>query len=88
MSVEFGLCEVLNTQTIKLAPSDGKWGFDISELEALLPAGTVDHTVERVFKEVCCFIEVLQLYYLSDETSLFSHQFVLLHNHLLTQDLV
>lgn len=35
-----------------LIPKDGKWGFDISNLEAMLPAGTVDRSVDRVYKEV------------------------------------
>lgn len=54
VSVEYGLCEMLNSQAIRsgLSPKDGKWGFNISELEAILPAGTVDNTVEPVYKEV------------------------------------
>lgn len=35
-----------------VAPKDGNWGFDISEREAMLPAGTVDNNVERVYQEV------------------------------------
>lgn len=38
---------------LELAPKDGNWGFNVSELEAMLPAGTVDTTVERVYQEVC-----------------------------------
>jgi hypothetical protein len=54
VSVEYGLCEMLNSQAIRsgLSPKDGKWGFNISELEAILPAGTVDNTVEPVYKEL------------------------------------
>lgn len=35
-----------------MAPEDGKFIFNISECEAILPAGTVDHTVERVYQKV------------------------------------
>ncbi|KAJ7950836.1 Phosphoglycerate mutase family protein [Quillaja saponaria] len=52
-SVEYGLCEMLNREAIRLdlVPKDGNWGFDFEECEALLPAGTVDDKVERVYKE-------------------------------------
>lgn len=45
---------MLNTEAIRpgLAPKDGNWGFNISELEGKFPAGTVDNTVEPVYKEV------------------------------------
>ena len=36
----------------QVIPKDGNWGFDVSECEAMLPAGTVDKKVERVYKEV------------------------------------
>ncbi|KAJ1388275.1 hypothetical protein SESBI_39248 [Sesbania bispinosa] len=54
VSVEYGLCEMMNREAIRLnvAPKDGNWGFDISEREAMLPAGTVDNNVERVYKEL------------------------------------
>jgi hypothetical protein len=54
VSVEYGLCEMMSTMAIRLevAPKDGNWGFHISEREAMLPKGTVDNTVERVYKEV------------------------------------
>ncbi|ONI22358.1 hypothetical protein PRUPE_2G124000 [Prunus persica] len=55
VSIEYGLCEMLNKEAIRgdLAPKDGqRWGFNIPELEALFPAGTVDQTVERVYKEL------------------------------------
>lgn len=53
-SIEYGLCEMLNTEAIRPynAPQDGDFGFNISELEAMLPAGTVDSTAERVYKEL------------------------------------
>lgn len=54
MSVEYGLCEALHTAAIlpESAPKDGDFGFNISECEKLLPKGTVDSSVERVYKEV------------------------------------
>ena len=33
-------------------PKDYDFGFDISKCEAVLPAGTIDHSVEPVDKEV------------------------------------
>ncbi|KAE8038609.1 hypothetical protein FH972_011103 [Carpinus fangiana] len=53
-SIEYGLCEMLNNEAIRRgsAPKDGDFGFNISELEAMLPAGTVDSTAERVYKEL------------------------------------
>lgn len=54
VSIEFGLCEILNREAIGIdkAPDNGNWGFNVSELESLLPAGTVDNSVVRVYKEV------------------------------------
>lgn len=54
MSVEYGLCEMLNKRAIRAenAPKDGDFGFNISECEKLLPEGTVDSSVERVYQEV------------------------------------
>ncbi|KAK3195145.1 hypothetical protein Dsin_026455 [Dipteronia sinensis] len=54
VSVEYGLCEMMNRHAIKLeiAPKDGDFGFNIAEAEALLPAGTVDHSVKRVYEEM------------------------------------
>ncbi|KAI3439730.1 uncharacterized protein J3R85_004368 [Psidium guajava] len=52
VSIEYGLCEMLNKEAIRFHPKDGDWGFDIAELEAMLPMGTVDHTVERVYKQM------------------------------------
>ncbi|PWA73821.1 Histidine phosphatase superfamily, clade-1 [Artemisia annua] len=54
VSVEYGLCEALHTAAIQpeSAPKDGDFGFNISECEKLLPKGTVDSSVERVYKEL------------------------------------
>lgn len=53
-SVEYGLCEMLNKEAIRLemAPKDRDFGFNIAECEAKLPVGTVDHSVERVYQEL------------------------------------
>jgi len=40
---------------LDVIPKDGNWGFDIPKLEAMLPAGTVDKNVERVYKKVWRF---------------------------------
>ncbi|KAL6124532.1 hypothetical protein ACLB2K_077044 [Fragaria x ananassa] len=54
ISIEYGLCEMLNKEAIRgdVAPKDGNWGFNIPELEAKFPGGMVDRTVERVYKEL------------------------------------
>ncbi|XP_043697525.1 uncharacterized protein LOC122648360 [Telopea speciosissima] len=54
VSFEYGLCEVLSSEAISsdLTPKDGNWDFDISKLEEMLPAGTVDHSAERVYQEL------------------------------------
>lgn len=47
---------MLSREAIRLdvAPKDGIFRFDVPQLEAMLPSGTVDPTVERVYKEVMC----------------------------------
>lgn len=54
VSIEYGLCEALHTDAIapSVAPPDGKFTFNIPELEAMFPAGTVDHTVAPGYKEL------------------------------------
>lgn len=54
VSVEYGLCEMLNSLAIKpnVAPKDGIFSFDISKCEAELPVGTVDNSVEQIYKEL------------------------------------
>ncbi|WCJ22972.1 Phosphoglycerate mutase family protein [Euphorbia peplus] len=54
VAIEYGLCEMMNTQAIRhdFAPKDGDFRFDIREVEALLPAGTVDHSVKPVCEEL------------------------------------
>ncbi|KAJ4834794.1 hypothetical protein Tsubulata_030069 [Turnera subulata] len=62
VSIEYGLCEMLNTEAIRQqsAPKDGNFDFNISELESMLPNGTVDSTVERVYKELPKWGETVQ----------------------------
>lgn len=45
---------MLNREAIRhnMAPKDGDFGFVTSELEALLPAGTVDSSVKQVYDQV------------------------------------
>ncbi|KAL3516886.1 hypothetical protein ACH5RR_023788 [Cinchona calisaya] len=54
VAVEYGLCEMLNTIAIRaeMVPKDYDFGFDISKCEAILPAGTIDHSVEPIYTEV------------------------------------
>ncbi|XP_022756954.1 uncharacterized protein LOC111304566 isoform X2 [Durio zibethinus] len=53
VSIEYGLCEMLNRKAIRrdVAPKDGIFRFDVPQLEALLPSGTLDRSV-RVYKEL------------------------------------
>lgn len=54
VSVEYGLCEMLNKRAIRAqnAPKDGDFAFTIPKCEEVLPEGTVDSSVERVYEEV------------------------------------
>ncbi|KAL8137831.1 hypothetical protein V2J09_003832 [Rumex salicifolius] len=54
VSIEYGLCEMLNREAIRQesSPKDGNFHFNILDLEALLPAEMVDHNVERIYKEL------------------------------------
>uniref|UniRef100_A0A7N1A0W6 Phosphoglycerate mutase family protein n=1 Tax=Kalanchoe fedtschenkoi TaxID=63787 RepID=A0A7N1A0W6_KALFE len=54
VAIEPGLCEVLNSITIRVesVPTSGQWGFKIPELEALFPAGTVDRSTKPVYNEM------------------------------------
>ncbi|XP_057741611.1 uncharacterized protein LOC130960261 [Arachis stenosperma] len=54
VSVEYGLCEMMSREAIRLdvAPKDGNWGFDISERQAMLPPGTVDENAVKIYKEL------------------------------------
>ncbi|KAG7566296.1 Histidine phosphatase superfamily clade-1 [Arabidopsis suecica] len=54
VSIELGLCEMLNSVAIRreLAPKDGKFDFTISDIETMFPEGMVDHNVDMVYKEL------------------------------------
>ncbi|XP_042055994.1 uncharacterized protein LOC121800490 [Salvia splendens] len=54
VSMEYGLCEMMNSLAIrpKVAPKDGIFSFDISQCESVLPAGTIDNTIEMVYEEL------------------------------------
>ncbi|KAK2360318.1 Phosphoglycerate mutase family protein [Trifolium repens] len=54
VSIEYGLCEVINNVAIRpnVAPKDKNISFDIPEREAMLPAGTVDYNVQKVYNEL------------------------------------
>ncbi|PIA61763.1 hypothetical protein AQUCO_00200034v1 [Aquilegia coerulea] len=62
VSVEFGLCEILSKEAIRseFVPKNGNWGFNISDLEAKFPSGTVDSTVGHVYQEMPKWEESLQ----------------------------
>ncbi|KAL7125914.1 hypothetical protein ABFS83_14G148600 [Erythranthe nasuta] len=54
VSIEYGLSEMMNNLAIRanVAPKDGIFTFDISQCQAVLPAGTIDTSAEMVYKEL------------------------------------
>ncbi|KAK8565941.1 hypothetical protein V6N13_021013 [Hibiscus sabdariffa] len=54
VSIEYGLFERLNTTAIRadMVPKDGVFRFDVPKIESTLPSGTLDRTVEPVYKEM------------------------------------
>ncbi|XVE76878.1 hypothetical protein DITRI_Ditri13aG0015800 [Diplodiscus trichospermus] len=54
VSIEYGLCETLRREAISpdVVPKDGIFRFDVPQLEAMLPSGTLDRTFEPVYKEL------------------------------------
>ncbi|GMI66949.1 hypothetical protein like AT3G60440 [Hibiscus trionum] len=54
VSIEYGLFERLNSSviTVDTIPKDGNFRFDVPKIESLLPSGTLDRTVEPVYKEM------------------------------------
>ncbi|KAJ4973566.1 hypothetical protein NE237_006740 [Protea cynaroides] len=54
VSIEYGLCEFLCSESIKpeFTPKDGNFVYEMSKLEEMLPAGTVDNSVEPVDQEL------------------------------------
>ncbi|CAN6899031.1 unnamed protein product [Brassica oleracea] len=53
VGIEYGLCEMMNSMAIwpEVSPIDGKFDFNISDLEAMFPDGMVDHNVDPIYKE-------------------------------------
>ncbi|CAH9096457.1 unnamed protein product [Cuscuta europaea] len=49
--IEFGLAEVMNVRVIKTPPSDGDFGFNISEYEVHFPSQTTYETVYQQLPE-------------------------------------
>ena len=45
---------MMNSMVIwpEVSPIDGKFDFNISDLEAMFPEGMVDHNVDPIYKEV------------------------------------
>jgi hypothetical protein len=58
VSIEYGLSEMMNAEAMgvfvsQVAPSVDTWFPDLAELEAVLPTGTIDHSTEPLYPEVC-----------------------------------
>ncbi|KAF9594687.1 hypothetical protein IFM89_034370 [Coptis chinensis] len=52
VTIEYGLCEVYNRRNLPRAPKKGKGvGFNVSELEAMFPDGTVER-MEPIYKKL------------------------------------
>ncbi|KAJ0964314.1 hypothetical protein J5N97_029436 [Dioscorea zingiberensis] len=89
VSIEYGLCEALCREAIKIdpVPKDGSWLPDLSDLEANLPVGTIDHSVDHVYKELPKWEETLagarSRYYaiFRDLADKFPHENLLLVTH-------
>ncbi|XP_058757598.1 uncharacterized protein LOC131630875 [Vicia villosa] len=54
VSIENGICQMLNRINIRrsIAPKDGNFSFDISQLEDMFPNGSVDNNTEMVYKQL------------------------------------
>ncbi|KAK8941199.1 hypothetical protein KSP39_PZI009737 [Platanthera zijinensis] len=61
VNIEYGLCEVLCMEAMRIIgpPKDGIWFPDVSELEALLPVGTLDHSVDGLYQQLPSWEEPL-----------------------------
>ncbi|PKA64147.1 hypothetical protein AXF42_Ash005159 [Apostasia shenzhenica] len=59
--IDYGLCEVLCTEAMRITgpPKDGIWFPDVSELEHVLPAGTIDCSVECINQQLPSWEEPL-----------------------------
>lgn len=69
MSIEYGLSEMLNNQVIEpsIIPKDGDWFPDTSQLEAIFPEETRDHSVTPIYQQVC----ILYLFYFISSISVY-----------------
>lgn len=65
VSIEYGLCEVMNSLAIQIRnlPPEGPSTLDLKDLEALLPAGTVDVTVKKLMTKLPNWPETLDAAY-------------------------
>ncbi|XP_047318297.1 uncharacterized protein LOC124921657 [Impatiens glandulifera] len=54
VSIEYGLCEMLNREAIRasVAPKDGEFSFNIAELQTLLPSGIVDQSTVPLYDKL------------------------------------
>ncbi|CAI9786034.1 unnamed protein product [Fraxinus pennsylvanica] len=54
VAIEYGLCEMMNLRAIRpnVAPKDGVFNFNLSQCEAVLPPGTIDHAAEQLHKQL------------------------------------
>ncbi|MCO5569997.1 hypothetical protein L7F22_023712 [Adiantum nelumboides] len=61
VSIEYGLCEVMNSYAIRVPqmPPTGPTIMELDDLEALLPAGTVDDTVPKLLAKLPDWRETL-----------------------------
>ncbi|XP_038882210.1 uncharacterized protein LOC120073431 [Benincasa hispida] len=59
VSIEYGLCEKLNHKAIppEVAPMDWNWGFNITDLQTILPTASTDHSVEPIYEQMPQFGE-------------------------------
>ncbi|MBA0736385.1 hypothetical protein Gogos_009945, partial [Gossypium gossypioides] len=73
VSIEYGLCEMLNKEAIRVdvAPKDGNFGFDVPLLETMFPSGTLDPSLERVYGKVVFAVD-FHLYQLPNNLRILS----------------
>ncbi|KAL2536547.1 Phosphoglycerate mutase family protein [Forsythia ovata] len=62
VSIEYGLCEMMNLRAIRpnVAPNDGVFDFNLPQCEAVLPSGTIDHAAEQLHKQLPEWQETLE----------------------------
>ncbi|KAJ3689023.1 hypothetical protein LUZ61_018187 [Rhynchospora tenuis] len=59
VAIEYGLSEMLNNQVVEpsVVPKDGNWFPDVSQLEAIFPQETVDHSVTPIYQQIPAYGE-------------------------------